>query len=111
MIRWAHRAILFPSSECHRFYRQLKAQDEYHAEREYLRTINLVQQVPMAEILTAMQLVLETDQVSFESVRELLFTDRRPENVIEMKQINQSPIVPNLGAYDELIPKTGGGRP
>lgn len=111
MIRWAHRAILFPSTECHRFYRRLKAQDEYHAEREYLRTINLVQQVPMAEILTAMQLVLETDQVGFESVKELLLTDRRPENIIEMKQINQSPIVPNLGAYDELIPKTGGGRP
>ncbi len=110
MVRWAHRELLFPTEVQKRFYQRLKQHDELGAEREFLKTINLVQHVPMAELVTAMGLVLETDDISFDSVKELLCIARRPENVIAIaEKMNQEPIKPNLQDYDQLVPKVGGG--
>ncbi len=110
MIRWAHREILFPAPELNAFYNRLRHQDSSGAEREFLRTVNLVQQIPMPEIIAAVGLVLEMSSVSFEAVKELLLVERRPGKILALSERhNQQPIVPNLGAYDELIPKVGGG--
>lgn len=110
MIRWAHREILFPSEHLKTLYQHLKKQDDFSAEREFLRIINLVQQTALSEIITAVQLVLETDQITFESIKELLFVERRPANVLDVtERLNQQPISPDLQVYNQLIPKVGGG--
>jgi transposase len=109
MIRWAHREILFPNESFKKFYEKLKQQDALTAEREFLRTINLVQQVPLTEIVTAVELLNDAGAASFEAIKELLLIARRPENVIEISErMKQEPIRPDLEAYNQLIPKTGG---
>lgn len=113
MIRWAHRDILFPSPICHSFYARLKQQESYGAEREYLRAINLVHHVALSEIITGMELILETrSHKMFEDLRDLLLGERRPSPVIDItSRLNQSPLQPELSKYDCLIPNKKGVSP
>lgn len=107
MVRWAHREILFPSEICRKFYKRLQSLDSNTAEREYLRSINLVLHCPLNEIIAGMELVLEggTENL-FEDLRELLFTERRPCDVVSISErYGMQPITPELTKYDELIPK------
>jgi hypothetical protein len=110
MVRWAHRDILFPRPICQLFYNRLKKIEGYGAEREYLRAINLIHYVPLSEILTGMELVMETDsEKMFEDLRELLLGERRPSPVIDItSRLNQSPLQPELSVYDCLIPNHKG---
>ncbi len=107
MVRWAHQEILFPSEICRTFYTLLKKLDGYLAESEYLRSINLIQHVPLSEIIVGMELVLESkSQQPFNDLRELLLHERRPAEVIEITSwLNQSPLKPDLSEYDRFIPK------
>jgi transposase len=109
MVRWAHREILFPSPVCHKFYARLKKIEGFGAEREYLRSINLVLQAPLPEILAGMELVLESrSEKLFEDLKDLLFGERRPCDVIELTfNHGLEPIKPELSKYDSLIPKEG----
>jgi transposase len=109
MVRWAHRAILFPSAVCERFYARLKKIEGYSAEREYLRAINLLHHVQFSEIIVGMELILETESLTlFNDLRNLLLGERRPAEVMEItSRLNQSPLKPELSQYDSLIPKKG----
>jgi transposase len=110
MVRWAHRAILFPSPVCQKFYDRLKELEGYGAEREYLRSINLIHYVPLSEILTGMELVLESQgNKLFDDLKELLLAERRPAQVIDITgALGQSPLKPELSQYDSFIPKQQG---
>lgn len=107
MVRWAHKALLFPSPVCDRYYKRLQTLERYGAEREYLRSINLVLQIPMTEIIAGMELVLEgTSERLFEDLKDLLFGERRPCDVIDIGvRHGMIPLKPELSIYDELIPK------
>ena len=109
MVRWAHRAILFPSPICDKFYARLKKIEGFGAEREYLRSINLVLHAPLSEIVAGMELVLESESEKlFDSLREILFGERRPCDVIQLNfDHGLEPIKPELSKYDSLIPKEG----
>lgn len=109
MVRWAHRAILFPDRVCDQFYARLQKIEGYGAEREYLRSINLIHYTSFSEIIAGMQLVLETEtQTLFDDLRTLLLGERRPAQVIDItSRLGQSPLTPELSQYDSLIPKTG----
>ncbi len=110
MIRWSHREMLFPDEVFREFYRRLKkSQGEMPgaAEREFLRTINLIHYVSLKEIRTAIEIVLASEAVDFfNEIKELLLIERRPEaSVIEIStRMKQVPFAPNLNQYDELIP-------
>lgn len=106
MVRWAHRRILFPTPVCDKFYQRLRKVDDYSAEREYLRAVNLCLNTTFSEIIAGMELVLETkSQNLFDDLRELLFGERRPADIIEITgRLNQSPLKPELSQYDSLIP-------
>ncbi len=109
MVRWAHRAILFPAPVCQKFYDRLKRLEGYGAEREYLRSINLIHHAPLTEILVGMDLVLESQSTQlFDDLRELLLAERRPAQVIDITSaLGQSPLKPELSEYDSFIPKQG----
>ena len=114
MIRWAHKELLFPSEAVRKYYKRLKQLDPNHAEREFLRSINLVQYTPMSEIIAGMELVLESDLKSveskdlFESLKTLLLGERRPAEVIDIcTRLGQRPLKPELSKYDEFIPIEG----
>ncbi len=110
MVRWTHREILFPDQALKALYQHLKRQEEFNSEREFLKIINLVHQVQLSEIVAAISLLLESrEKINFEDVRDLLLTERRPQNIYEISEkYNQAPLHPNLEVYNELIPKTGG---
>jgi hypothetical protein len=103
MVRWAHREILFPEPIFKQFYQCLQSHDAPtvgYAEREFLRTLNLVHHVALSEIRTALEIVLPLGgRDIFTQVRELLLIERRPAAIIDLEQIR-----PNLNQYDELIP-------
>ena len=107
MMRWAHRALLFPQPICHKFYARLQKFEGIGAEREYLRSINLVLQAPLAEIVAGMELVLESEsETLFESLKDLLFGERRPCDVLQINfNYGLEPIKPELSKYDSLIPR------
>ena len=109
MVRWAHRAILFPTPVCDKFYERLKKIEGYGAEREYLRSINLIHHTFFSEIMAGMELVLESgSQTLFDDLRALLLGERRPGQVIDItSRLGQSPLKPELSQYDSLIPKKG----
>jgi hypothetical protein len=109
LVRWAHRAVLFPDPVCEKFYARLQKIEGYAAEREYLRSVNLIQHTLFSEIIAGMQLVLETQSLTlFDDLRTLLLGERRPASVIDItSRLNQSPLTPNLSSYDRLIPKEG----
>lgn len=111
MIRWAHREMLFPEPVCLKFYQRLKSIDLQSAEREYLRCLNFVLQTPLSEIIVGMELVLESGANDlFDSVRELLFGQRRPASVFDISEkLNMKSIKPELSQYDSFIPKGESG--
>lgn len=101
MIRWRHQKLLFPSPTFKKYYDTLVSQDSHTAEREFLKSINLIHYTPLQEIEAGIELVLAHHKDSFfEHLRELLLVERRPNNVIELR-----PIEPNLSEYDLFIPQ------
>lgn len=109
MIRWAHRDILFPEPIFQSYYDYLKKIDSYAAEREFLRTINLVHYVDLNEIRTAIELTMKTRSlIPFDDVKALLLIERRPCVVTPIAEVfDQRPLQPELSQYDSLIPKLG----
>lgn len=110
MVRWSHRGILFPNKNFTKYYEHLKKRCFDSAEREYLRSINLVQYTTLAEIGVGMELVLETIEKDlsvdpFIALKELLLgPDRRPPTTTELIA-EQVPLCPMLSDYDSLIPQ------
>ena len=76
-----------------------------------MRTLNLVLQIALSEIIVAMELSMDTSSSDlFESVRELLFGERKPANVFDLSEkLNMKPIKPELSGYDSFIPKGESG--
>lgn len=109
MVRWAHRALLFPQPIFEKFYKRLRNIDAQSAEREFLRSINLVHFTTLSEIAVGMELILEsTTQNLFDDLKELLLGRRTPCDVIEIAyRANQSPVNPKLSFYDSFIPNAG----
>ena len=91
LIRWAHREILFPRPAFRAFYQKLKAVDESAAPREFLRSVNLVQLVALAEIEAGMELLLESKSAEplFDQLRELLLGSRKLAPVIELENFKK----------------------
>jgi len=104
MVRWAHRAILFPAPVFSRFYERLQQLFPDGAEREYLRAINLVQYTTLAEIGAGMELVLEAaSPCPFEHLKELVLAGgHHPPTAAGV--LTQIPLKPELAMYDSLIP-------
>jgi hypothetical protein len=109
MVRWAHRALLFPFPVFEKCYKRLRQIDSQSAEREFLRAVNLVHFTPLSEIAVGMELILETKtEKVFDDLKELLLGRRAPCNVVEITtRVNQVPLTPKLSLYDSFIPKIG----
>jgi transposase len=110
MVRWAHKAILFPTPVFTRFYEHLcQLLPDGGAEREYLRAINLVQYTTLAEIGAGMELVLEGASSSpFDDLKALVLTSgHHPPGSASMltSVLDQIPLRPKLSMYDDLIPQ------
>ncbi|MGE3759870.1 MAG: IS21 family transposase [Pseudobdellovibrionaceae bacterium] len=110
MVRWRHRHILFGHGAFEKLYEVLQQRHKDtpgEAEREFLRTLNLVQHVPVSEIACAVGLVLDSEPPGpiFEEVKSLLLIERRPTVIDITSRINQTPLIPDLKTYDQLIPK------
>ena len=106
MVRWAHREILFPLPGFRRFYDYLKAIDGVAAEREFLRAVNLVHNVPIEDLGAGMQLVVE--EGSLNPVLDLKKTcglDNDATATMAAATAAQPIITPELSQYDQLIPK------
>jgi transposase len=107
MIRWSHRAMLFPSEVFQKYYDRLVVLDPSSAEREFLKSINLIHYTTIREIEAGVELVMGAHESNyFEHLRELLLIERRPDNVIDMKGLR--PLTPNLSEYDLFIPRAAG---
>ena len=109
MIRWAHKDILFLNSTYERYYQKLVHLGQ-GAQKAFLQSVNLVQHVSVADITSAMELMLSENVVEcvYETLRDLLLTERRPNKVIDISyQLEQKKLTPNLKEFDELIPKGG----
>jgi transposase len=100
MVRWKHKEILFPRPAFKKYYAFLQKLLNYGAEREFLKTINLIHYATLDEIASAIELVLEAkSETPFQDVKILLLgqdADRHAPH--------QSPLCPVLSLYDELIP-------
>ena len=105
MIRWSHKKVLFPSEVFKKFYKQLQNKQKESAQRNYLKTLNLIQHTELSEIAAAVELVvgMEAEDL-YEEVRELILGQRRPDNVIYLKNY-QRPLEVDLKGFDDLIPK------
>ncbi len=104
MIRWTHRAILFPHPIFEKYYQRLLTLDASSAEREFLKSMNLIYHVALPDIQAGLELVMEHHKDDyFEHLKKLLLTERRPspENVIALR-----PLKPNLVQYDFFIPQS-----
>jgi len=112
MVRWAHRELLFPRPIFEKFYKRLRMIDAHGAEREFLRSVNLVHFTTLCEIAIGMELILETNtETLFDDLKELLLGRRAPCDVIEISfRENQSPVNPKLSIYDSFIPNIGVNR-
>lgn len=101
MIRWKHKDLLFPNEVFRKYYQRLVTLDPSSAEREFLKSINLVHYTPLKEIEAGMELVLDHHADGlFEELRDLLLVERRPGIVIDILR----PLTPNLSEYDQFIP-------
>ena len=101
MIRWRHKELLFPSDNFKKYYEKLLSLDPSTAEREFLKSINLIHYTTLPEIDAGIELVMAHHSENlFDRLRELLLLERRPGNVIELK-----PLSPNLHEYDLFIPQ------
>jgi transposase len=101
MVRWAHRELLFPSNSCHRFFAFLARLNPESQEREYLKTLNLIQYVTLAEIEMAMDIVRKNNsKAPFDDVKFLLLCSSES----NQQGIEQTPLKPSLAIYDDFIP-------
>ena len=105
MVRWPHRGILFPNEVFKRFYAKLQKIYPDSAEREFLRTINLIQYTSLSEIEAGIELVLGASApCSFDEMRRIILGDgHRPVDPNDPR-IAQIPLKPELSIYDSLIP-------
>ena len=106
MIRWRHREILFPIPPFKRFYEKLAAISELpgDAEREFLKTVNLVQHASLAEIALGIEIAMDAGSVSFDEIRSLVLVDgHRPADISDPRY-SQIPLKPEMSQYDNLIP-------
>lgn len=103
MVRWAHRDLLFPEKAFHQYFRWLGKTQPDGQEREYLKSINLVQYVSLSEIGIAMDIVRRSQSTRpFEDLKALLML--APKN--SPAAIAQTPLQTQLSLYDELIPSS-----
>lgn len=102
MLRWRHKALLFPLPAFRRYYQFLKTRDDIAAEREFLRAVNLIQYVALSEIAAAMDLVNDAQSESpFDELKKLLLTGG---HFPDFDTHGQKPLSPTLSDYDSLIP-------
>ena len=108
MVNWAHKDLLFPDPIFKRFYKALKSSAlvDQNPERDFLKSINLIQHTTLSEIGVGMELVLESNSLNlFEDLRSIILGERRPENVATISiRLEQVPLKPNLLNYDDLMP-------
>lgn len=101
MIRWAHRELLFPEKSFQQFYQWLGKVYPEAREREYLKSINLVQYVSLKEIGLGMDIVQKTKSTKpFDDLKTLLLLTSSDLGAV----ISQSPLQTKLSSYDDLIP-------
>lgn len=105
MVRWAHRDILFPSKAFKSFYAKLQELDADSAEREFLKTVNLIQYTSLADIEAGIDLVLGAGApCTFDEMRRIILGEgHRPVNQNDLR-VTQIPLKPELSIYDSLIP-------
>ncbi len=104
LARWKHKDILFQNASCKRLFCFLKKHNPEKAEKEFLKTINLIQHVPLTEIATAIDIALEGGSNDlFEDIKILVLPkEGYSEGIVQA--INQPSIKPNLNQYDLFIP-------
>lgn len=102
MIRWTHKEILFPNETLRSYYEFLKRQMTYGAEAEFLKSLNLIQNVSLQSLTEAVQSVMNCrSKAPFRDLKDALF----PNNVCPGDlTLCQTPIKPELSKYDGLIP-------
>ena len=100
MLRWAHREILFPTKSFSDFYTFLKKRAEF-LEREFLKSVNLIQYSQLAEIGIAMDLVMESNvSEPFEEIKKvILMNGHSPSTAITDQRL----LTPDLKQYDKFI--------
>ena len=113
MVRWAHKEALFPSKVYKKLYSRLKSIASFRAEQDYLKILNLIQNVKFEDLTLAIELALEDKNLDlFNSIRCLLFVEHRPENIVNISQnLNQHKLNVKLENYNLLIPGEKNGSP
>jgi len=102
MVRWAHRELLFPDNIFHQYFKWLGKILPDGQEREYLKSINLVQYVTLKEIGLAMDIVCKSKSTSpFDDLKALLMLSSSEHRTV----VDQTPIQTRLTLYDDLIPQ------
>ena len=103
MVRWAHREILFPSPTFKKYYGYLKEKDPLLAEKEFLKSVNLIQHTSWMDLEVGLSIILENKSLQpFEDLKELLLDEKRPPST---QWVDQPKILPNLNSYDYFINK------
>jgi transposase len=101
MVRWAHRELLFPEPSFRRYFKWLQKTLPDAEEREYLKSINLIQFVSLKEIGLAMDIVQRNkSRAPFDDLKALLLLTSTPSPTA----MDQKPIQTVLSTYDDLIP-------
>jgi transposase len=98
MLSWRHRDIFFADEELNRFYKALKKQDSYNAEKKFLQVLNLIQHKNLDEIKAGISLWIEnTNESPLEFIKNLIIEQRRPSEILQTK------IEPNLEHYNQYL--------
>lgn len=101
MIRWAHREILFEDVRLKKLYNFLQKHHEEAAEREFLKIVNLVLHVDLAQISLAAEVIIEQKPENpFEAAKNLLLCG--PSQSLTPSYA-QRPLNPDLSSYDDLM--------
>jgi len=104
MVRWAHRGILFPDERFRRYFDWLCQRFPGTSEREFLRSINLIQHTSLEDIATGIELIMESESSSpFTDLKNLLIGPGHRPN--DQSAQNQQRLSPKLSMYDSLIPQ------
>jgi len=101
MVRWAHRELLFPSKVFRQYFNWLGKLYPGAVEREYLKSINLIQYASLEDIGLAMEVICKNKSTNpFDDLKVLLML-----SVVDQKPaLAQKPIQIKLSVYDSLIP-------
>ena len=98
MLSWKHKDLLFSDEILNLFYKKIKKQDSYNAERKFLQVLNLIQHRTLLDIKAAIILWIEAkEDQPFEYIKNLLIIERRPEIFIQEK------LEPNLEMYNQYL--------